>query len=103
MTSPRSRISPSARGCKSGHEPTARTRFSEMMMAPFSMGGRETGRIVRARRIIGECWRQAACNRKVPERNHVAGHPPFVRLNGLVLAALFGAGGDLVFCRLAFA
>ena len=40
-------------GCKSGHEPTARMRFPEMTTAPFSIGGRETGRTVRARRIIG--------------------------------------------------
>src|ERR1035437_4681725 len=52
MTSPRSGIFPFACGRRSGQEPTARMRFPEMTTAPFSMGGCETGKIVRARRII---------------------------------------------------
>src|SRR5664280_24177 len=52
MASPRSRIFSFACGRKSGQEPTARMRFPETTTAPFSMGGCETGKSVRARRIM---------------------------------------------------
>src|ERR1035437_8638031 len=52
MTSPRSEMFSFACGRRSGQEPTARMRFPEMTTAPFSMGGRETGKIVRAGKII---------------------------------------------------
>src|ERR1041385_271085 len=54
MASPKSTISSRAEEASCGQGPTATMRFSVTTTAPFSMGGWETGRTMRARRIIGK-------------------------------------------------
>src|SRR5471032_1407511 len=79
MTSPRSitewRVTSDEWPAKSFHKPTASILFPEITTAPFSIGGCETGRIVRARRIT---------------------------LHSGVALGVFEFGGVLVFVRLDF-
>src|ERR1035438_2899782 len=105
MTSPRSEMFPFACDRKSGQEPTARMRFPEMTTAPFSMGGCETGKIVRARKIIPvESFIVKSSNRLIrfnDRRINVQ------RLLGFgisgILAGLLAACGNLVFAGLPLA
>jgi hypothetical protein len=55
---------PPAEARRSGQEPTVRMRFPEMTTAPLLMGGRETGRTVRARRIMVESFAVEPLNRR---------------------------------------
>jgi len=93
---------PLARGRKSGHEPTARIRFPEMTTAPFSMGGCETGTIVRARKIIPvESFIVKSLNRLIRFNDQRINVQRLLRFR--FLASLLAARGNLVFAGLPLA
>src|ERR1700690_1627702 len=99
MTSPRSEMFPLARGRRSGQEPTARMRFPEITTAPFSMGGCETGKIVRARKIIAaESFIVKSLNRLIRFNDRRINVQRLLLFR--FLAGLLAARGNLVFAGL---